>query len=207
MAPRYAEDKRKQAKSAARQRLLDAAVREIARAGYAKANVNTISRAAGFAKGTIYNYFRSKKDLMLTILSEIGAAHCTFITDQVCQVDDVVVRMERFFEAGFTFVAENPRQGQVLITTLHGANAEFKEHLHQVYQPLFRLVSEEILVPGMAQGVFRQTDLANTSVMIMTFYLGVGSIIDEKGKPYLDPKDVAAFVLRALGAEPAAGCE
>lgn len=207
MAPRYAKEKREQSRSAVRQRLLEAAVQEIALQGYARANVNTISRAAGFAKGTIYNYFSSKKDLMLTLLSEIGAAHCAFIADQVRQVDDVVVRMGHFFEAGFTFVAEGPLQGRVLITTLHGANAEFKEHLHQVYQPLFRLVNEDILVPGMAQGVFRQADPASTSVMIMTFYLGVGSITDEKGKPYLDPKDVAAFVLRALGAEPAAGRE
>jgi hypothetical protein len=37
--------------------------------------------------------------------------------------------------------------------------------------------------------------------MIMTFYLGVGSTVDENGVLPFDLKEVAAFVLRALGAK------
>ena len=139
---------------------------------------------------------------MYTDLNETGTAHCNYIAEQIRQEEDVIVRLERFFEAGFAFVLDRPRHGQVLFATLQGADAKFKEHLSQIYQPLFQILSEEILIPGIAQGVFYTLDPVGTSVMIMTFFLGIGSTVDENGKTPLDLKEVAAFVLRALGAKP-----
>jgi AcrR family transcriptional regulator len=47
-------------KETTRARLLTAAAAEFARAGFERASVDAISLAAGYAKGTIYNYFPSK---------------------------------------------------------------------------------------------------------------------------------------------------
>ncbi|HEY4691966.1 MAG TPA: helix-turn-helix domain-containing protein, partial [Bellilinea sp.] len=58
--------------SETRQRLVNAAIEEIAREGYENASINRITQAAGVATGTIYNYFPSKHELMLAILTEIG---------------------------------------------------------------------------------------------------------------------------------------
>src|SRR5436305_1017142 len=52
-------------KQATRARLLAAAAQEFARAGLERANVDAISLAAGYAKGTIYNYFAPKEELFL----------------------------------------------------------------------------------------------------------------------------------------------
>ena len=43
--------------------LVDTATAEFAREGYNGANINRISLAAGFAKGTIYNYFPRQLEL------------------------------------------------------------------------------------------------------------------------------------------------
>ena len=201
MAPRYKDENRKQMMGETRQRLVKAAVEEFAREGYEGANINRITQAAGVATGTIYNYFPSKNELMLTILSEIGTAHCAFIAEQIRQEDDFILRVERLLEAVFDFVRENPHQARVLFAMLQGANVTFKEHLSQIYQPMFQLISDEILIPGMEQGIFQSLDPVSTTVMIMTFYLGVGSTVDENGETPLDLKEVAAFVLRALGAK------
>ena len=198
MTPRYSAANRKEGMEEVRQRLMEAAMQEFSQKGYDGANINDISRAAGFAKGTVYNYFASKQDLMLTLLDEAGAAHLVYIAEQIQAEDDPIRRVERFFEAGFAFVEDSPARGQVLISTLYGTHAEYKERLFQAYQPMFRLVAEEILAPGIAQGVFQQVDPADTAVMIMTFYLGTASSVDKRGKPWLDPGEVAAFVLRAL---------
>jgi len=198
MTPRYSETNRRQARKEVRQRLIEAAIQEFAQNGYDGANVNTISVAAGFAKGTIYNYFPSKKELMFAILGESGSAHFDFIAEQIREEDDPILRVKCFFEAGFAFVEEDPARGQVLVSTLYGTHSEFKERLYQVYQPMFQLVAEEILAPGIVQGVFRQMDPADTSVMIMTFYLGTASSVDTSGKPWLSPGKVADFVLNAI---------
>lgn len=54
-------------KEAKRERILDAAVLEIARHGYYRATVSTIARRAGVADGTIYLYFKNKEDLLVSI--------------------------------------------------------------------------------------------------------------------------------------------
>ena len=58
--PRPRTAAREQVLAQTRQQLLDAAAVEFTREGYASANINRISKTAGFAKGTIYNYFPSK---------------------------------------------------------------------------------------------------------------------------------------------------
>jgi AcrR family transcriptional regulator len=198
MTPRYAESKRKQARESVRQGLMQAAVHEFSRMGYDGANINSISLAAGYAKGTIYNYFPSKKELMFAILEDAGTSHYDFIAEHIRKVEDPIQRVERFFKAGFMFVENDPARGQVLVSTLYGTHDEFKGRLYQIYQPMFQLVAQEILAPGMAQGQFRELDPIETSIMIMTFYLGTGSSVDQNGKPFLNPEKVAAFVLNAI---------
>lgn len=201
MTPRYKDENRKKMMGETRERLVKAAVEEFAREGYERANINRITQAAGVATGTLYNYFPSKNEMMLAILSEIGTAHCAFIAEQIRQEDDFILRVERLFEAGFDFVRENHHQARVLFAMLQGTNVIFKQHLNQIYQPMFPLISDEILIPGMEQGIFQSLDPVSTTLMIMTFYLGVGSTVDENGETPLDLKEVADFVLRALGAK------
>ncbi len=61
------------AKQATRRRLLAAAAQEFARAGLERASVDAISLAAGYAKGTIYNYFPSKEELFLAVVEDASA--------------------------------------------------------------------------------------------------------------------------------------
>jgi AcrR family transcriptional regulator len=201
MGPRYKDENRKQMMSETRERLVKAAVEEFAREGYEGANINRITQAAGVATGTIYNYFPSKNEMMLAILSEIGTAHCVFIAEKIRQEVDFNMRVEQLFKAGFDYMRENPHQAKVIFAMLQGTNVTFKEHLNQTYQPMFQLISDEILIPGMEQGIFQSLDPVRTTVMIMTFYLGIGSTVDKNGETLLDLKEVAAFVLRALGAK------
>jgi AcrR family transcriptional regulator len=57
-------------KQATRAKLLAAAAHEFGRVGLERANVDAISLAAGYAKGTIYNYFPSKEELFLAVVEE-----------------------------------------------------------------------------------------------------------------------------------------
>ncbi|MGH8442466.1 MAG: TetR/AcrR family transcriptional regulator [Nevskiaceae bacterium] len=64
---------------ATRRRLLNAAEGEFGARGYHGASVNSITRRAEVAQGTFYLYFRSKEELFLTLVRDIGhqlRAHC-----------------------------------------------------------------------------------------------------------------------------------
>jgi AcrR family transcriptional regulator len=60
-------------KVATRERLLAAAAQEFGRVGLERASIDHISLAAGFAKGTVYNYFASKEELFLAVVEEASA--------------------------------------------------------------------------------------------------------------------------------------
>ncbi len=54
-------------KEAKRERILDAAVREIAGRGYHRTTVSDIAGRAGVADGTIYLYFKGKEEILVSI--------------------------------------------------------------------------------------------------------------------------------------------
>jgi AcrR family transcriptional regulator len=196
--PRYKETERDQAQSETRQKLLEAAKKEFAREGFEKANINQISQLAGFAKGTIYNYFESKRMLMMELIDEISQGHFEFIQEQVLQEENAILRLEQFFNAGFAWVADNLAGGLVMINSLYGPDAEFKQYLYSNYEPMFQMVEKEIIQFGIEGGLFRQVDTAFTARLLMNLYLGIASQPSPEGKFWFDPKDVANFVLNAL---------
>ena len=196
--PRHRDTEREQIQTETRRLLLQAATEEFAREGYAGANINRIARAAGFAKGTIYNYFESKQALMLAIIDATAKAHFDFVAGAVLQEGEPARRLERFFEAGFAFVSQHVAPALVMVNTLFGPEAVFKKQMYRAYQPMFELVGRDIVAAGVAQQRFRPVDPAATATLLMTLYLGSGSQIDAQGQPWLDPGEVAAFALHAL---------
>ena len=178
-----------------RQQLLNAAAIEFAKAGFPGANINTISLAAGYAKGTIYNYFPSKQALLLALIDTAAQEHLEFIVSRVSLARDPARRLELFLEAGFDFVTLHLPQARVLFNTINGPDEPLKAHVFERYQPMFQYLSGEILAPGIEQGVFRPFDPVSMALLLMTIYLGTASQRNVQGEPWLDPRQVAALLL------------
>ncbi len=196
--PRLKDAERNGIMSDTRRRLLEAATAEFAKEGYNGANINRISTAAGFAKGTVYNYFPSKRALMMELIDMIATSHYRFLADQVRQEDDAPRRLQRFFQAGSEWIIQNLAQGKVMLTMLNGPDAEFKLRMWQGYQPMHQLIIDEILLPGEKEGTLRREDPRAVAGLLMTLYLGIGSTVDAEGRSWLTPEWVAEFVLAGL---------
>ena len=195
---RIKEEEREQTMGLTRQRLLEAAATEFARTGYPGANINTISTAAGYAKGTIYNYFPSKHALLLALIDETAQKHLEFMLSQVRPDPDPTRRLELFFQAGFEFVTRCLPQALVVFNTLNGPDMQLKAVVFEAYQPFFQFVADEILAPGIQQGEFRPIEKTPMAQLLMTIYLGTASQHDPQGRPWLDPVQVAGLVLNGL---------
>lgn len=192
---RHIEKEREKIMGDTRRQLLQAAADEFASAGYSSANINTISTTAGYAKGTIYNYFPSKHALLVALIDETTQIHFDFIRERVLSVADPGQRLEQFYLAGFEFVVHYLSRARVLFNTINGSDEQLKTHLFALYQPMFKFVTDEILAPGIERGVFKATDPASMAVLLMTIYLGTATHLDEQGSPRLDPSQVAELVL------------
>src|SRR2546425_1264048 len=60
------------------QQIVDAAVRVFARNGYYNSRVSDIAREAGIASGTIYLYFKTKDEILVTLFREKMATKMLF---------------------------------------------------------------------------------------------------------------------------------
>jgi AcrR family transcriptional regulator len=195
---RLAKNSRTQTMESTRMLLLNAAINEFAQKGFTGANINTISLSAGYAKGTVYNYFSSKLALLLAAVTYAGGLHIDFIQQKVREVDEPKLRLFRFFDAGFDYVENNPTQARFLLSFLHSSDPDVRNALSLSYQPLFQFIAEEIISVGIENGIFREVIEIEAATLLMTIYLGTASNVDQQGKILMDPRQVAEFTFRAL---------
>lgn len=198
MTPRPATAEKEKIQSETRQRLLQAAAKEFAEKGFVGANINQISIEAGFAKGTIYNYFPSKRELMLALIDEVGANQTAFISALVDTENDPTLRLNCFFRAGYGFYYQFPNQMQVVISVLYGHDEEFKSRFFEAYEELINLIIEDIIGVGIGMGEFKESDPDHTGAMILSLYLGSLSIFNPQGKSWSDPDDAVSFILNGI---------
>jgi len=195
---RLATSEKAEIQNETRKHLLEAAAAEFSNRGFTGANINSISLAAGFAKGTIYNYFPSKRELMLALIDEIGTRHTNFIVEQVESKISPEERMQAFFNAGFNFVEAYPEQAQVAISAVYGFDPEFKERIYQAYQRLFDLLINDIVGLGISTGDFRVKNADTAAALLMSVYLGGSSLYSPDGGIWFDAQKVTSFVLDGL---------
>src|SRR5215831_20560124 len=79
-----------------RDAILRAAIDVFAERGYFNAQVADVARAAGVAAGTVYLYFRSKDDLLISIFERGMRDAIAQGQALAAEVDDPVTRLRRF---------------------------------------------------------------------------------------------------------------
>src|SRR5260221_3830713 len=70
-----------------RRKILQAAVKVFARKGYFGAKVSEIARSASVADGTIYLYFRSKDDVLVSLFDEVMSEHIEKAREEIASAE------------------------------------------------------------------------------------------------------------------------
>ena len=81
-------------------RILDAALRLLARDGYARMSVDAVAASAGVTKPTIYRRYRSKAELAEAALAALAAERDASAPDQTGDLRADLVAQLRHFRAG-----------------------------------------------------------------------------------------------------------
>jgi AcrR family transcriptional regulator len=112
--------------AARRTRILDAAERLFADAGYAGASIDRIADAAGVSAPVIYDHFSSKRELFAAVM-ERARDELTARGAAVMSLDaPLEARVRAGIEAFFAYVEEKPAAARVLLVT-HRGTAELQE--------------------------------------------------------------------------------
>jgi AcrR family transcriptional regulator len=112
--------------------LLHAAARVVGELGYAEASVARITKVAGVAQGTFYNYFQSRQEILDQILPSLSDEMLEYIRVRVSGMRDAVEREEKQFRAFFEFLAERPEFFRVLHEAEQFTPDAFRTHHSKV---------------------------------------------------------------------------
>jgi AcrR family transcriptional regulator len=150
-----------------RNQILDAAARLFAHKGYKGATIREIAREAGVAEGTIYNYFDSKHDLLISLPQRISwPMVSSFVKSARSQGPDTVAddeeQMAQLLQAAMSSIQQHTDLVKVLLAYIpfmdEEIQAQFLEQTTRFFTRIFDL--EGFLRARIEAGSFRPFDTA-----------------------------------------------
>jgi TetR/AcrR family fatty acid metabolism transcriptional regulator len=135
------------------QQIIDAAIRVFARTGYYNSRVSDIAREAGIASGTIYLYFKTKEEILVTLFREKMAEFVAYLRRQIADEPDPVTRIRRLVRLHFTVLEENPALAEVVQVELRQGHKFFRGASAHEVSAYFELIGS-VLEEGVAAGRF-----------------------------------------------------
>lgn len=110
-----------------RERILDAAERVFARRGFYTARVSEIAREAGVADGTIYLYFKSKEDVLISLFENRMERVVRDLSAAVGSEAGARQRIVAFIRTHMRLVHDDPPLAEVLTVELRQSEKFMKE--------------------------------------------------------------------------------
>jgi AcrR family transcriptional regulator len=91
-----------------RENLIENAQRLIAEKGYHKTRVEDITKASGVAKGTFYNYFSSKEELISTFLKERLEKYINILNEIVAEETTLREKLKKMIGIELAMMSQSP---------------------------------------------------------------------------------------------------
>ena len=197
---------RKLSREDRRRAIIDAAVEVFAKKGFFGARVSEIAEQAQVADGTIYLYFKSKDDLLISLFEEKMQEIIQGLESILADVRTPEEKIEKYVIAHLTLVATQPTLMQVLTIELRQSARFIKEYSPKGFGKYLSLIGS-ILEEGQQTGVFRKE--LHPGIFRRALFGAIDEISREEllkhpETPFLDPKkigqQIADFILRGLRA-------
>jgi AcrR family transcriptional regulator len=185
-----------------RQQLVAAAIKVFLKKGFHETTVRDIGAAAGLTQGTIYNYVRSKDDILYLVCDEVVTAYQQAVREALENVVNSSARLDATIRAIIEAMYEH--QDSILLI-YHESHALDRRALHAI---LARVAAFNSFVGDVLTEAIGNTALAvknrTLAVNIMTFLPTVVALRrwDLNGKVSFEEirDELTSFIVRGLGA-------
>ncbi|MGH7390277.1 MAG: TetR/AcrR family transcriptional regulator [Candidatus Rokuibacteriota bacterium] len=183
------------------QQIVDAAIRVFARTGYYNSRVSDIAREAGIASGTIYLYFKTKDEILVTLFREKMAEWVAFVRREIATEPDAVAKIRRLVALHFAVLERDPDLAEVVQVELRQGHKFFRGASAHEVSAYFDLIAA-VLQEGVAAGRF-QADLpvkVATKVLFGAMdQVATSWVLGKRGYRLSDAADaVAAIFLKGV---------
>jgi TetR/AcrR family transcriptional regulator, fatty acid metabolism regulator protein len=133
-----------------RERILVAAERVFARCGFFAARVSEIAKEAGIADGTIYLYFKSKDDLLISLFERRMKQVNELLADATADKGPVE-QLRAFIHTYLQLVHDEPAAAEVLTIELRQSSKFMKEYDNPQFADFLRMLGG-IIAAGQERG-------------------------------------------------------
>jgi TetR/AcrR family fatty acid metabolism transcriptional regulator len=178
------------------QQIIEAALRVFARNGYYNSRVSDIAREAGIASGTIYLYFKTKDEILVTLFREKMASWVEEVRAEIAGEPDAVAQLRRLVALHFSVLEKNPDLAEVVQVELRQGHKFFRGASAHEVSSYFALI-QSILEAGMAAGQIR-ADLPAKVATKMLFgamdQMATSWVLGKRGYRLTDAADAVATI-------------
>jgi TetR/AcrR family transcriptional regulator, fatty acid metabolism regulator protein len=187
-----------------RERILSAAVRVFARSGFHATRVSEVAKAAGVADGTIYLYFRSKDELLVSLFEDRVERLLAYMERELPKHPDASARLRAVIELQLGLLEGERELAEVITVILRQSTKLMKEYAAPRFMEYLDAIAR-VVAEGQATGQFR-TDVSPNLIARATFGALDGIVLTwalgraEHGALGRAAKQLADVLLRGLSA-------
>lgn len=135
-------------KAEKRARIINAAMALFAEKGFNDTSMLQIAQKAEVAEGTVYEYFRNKENLLISIPCE----KLTWLYGSLSG-NSLERKIKNVISSIFGFYAQEKDYSKILVLMLRTNKEFYKSASHEIIENLFRII-EDAVARGQAEGLF-----------------------------------------------------
>jgi TetR/AcrR family transcriptional regulator, fatty acid metabolism regulator protein len=137
-----------------RERILDAAVRVFAKKGFYATRVSEVAKAAGVADGTIYLYFKSKDELLVSLFEDRVERLLRFLEKELAPGTSASEKLRRVIELQLGLLEGERDLAEVITVILRQSTKLMKEYAAPKFTAYLDAIAR-IVADGQSSGEFR----------------------------------------------------
>ena len=177
-----------------RPRLVTAATAVFAEKGYASTRVADIAERAGVGKGTVYEYFSSKEELLFAVFESINEEISTRVSATLSKNGSAREKLLALLQLGAKVISEQVELQPVILDFWAASRGkDFEEHYREAViasYGLFRSMISDFICGGQKRGEFKtDVDAEALAVVVVATVDGLG--IQLFFDPSIDPHQIA----------------
>lgn len=136
--------------------IIEAAVIAIAENGYHHTQISKIAKQAGVADGTIYLYFKSKEDILISLFQEKMRIFIERLQEIIESNISATEKLSLMIDNHFNMLGNNRHLATVTQIELRQSNKELRIKINCILKEYLQLL-DNILIEGMVNGEFNPT--------------------------------------------------
>jgi TetR/AcrR family fatty acid metabolism transcriptional regulator len=158
--------------------IIQAAVSVFAEKGFYSAKVSDVAKKAGVADGTIYNYFKNKDDILISLFEKKMDYVLKQFDEALSNISDPIKKLQLFFSTYFNIIKEDENLAEVFQVELRQSEKFLKDYHNQKFIDYLNIIAT-ILNEGIKAGFFRM-DIKVDILKVMIF-----GAIDEVARQWI----------------------